>query len=274
MPELKYRRIILKVSGEGLCGVGETGLNPESLDRLAREIKSVVDLGAQIGLVIGGGNLIRGDDLAGKVSIAPAAAHYMGMLATVINAIAIQEILEPLGVDTRVQSAIAIDRVCEPFVRRRAIRHLEKGRVVLFAAGTGNPFVTTDTCAALRASEIGADALLKATKVDGVYTADPVKDRNATRLPFLTYNEVIDGRLRVMDLSAVVMCQENHVPLVVFDLWQSGHMSAIVRGEPLGTLVSETNDRLLKGERRKAKGEKGRVIQVQAPVGRNLDLED
>ncbi len=239
MPRLKYRRIVLKISGEGLCRSGTTGVDGEQLERVAGEIKSVADLGVELGLVIGGGNIVRGSDLAERLGIEAAVAHYMGMLGTMINALAVQEVLEKMGVDTRVQSAIAIDHVCEKFVRRRAIRHLQKGRVVVFAAGTGNPFVTTDTAAALRASEIGADALFKATKVDGVYTADPAKDPTATRHQRLSYNEFIDNRLAVMDLSAIVMCQQNKIPVVVFNLETSGNMRAAAEGRAIGTVVAE-----------------------------------
>lgn len=239
MPELKYKRVVLKISGEGFCKPGSHGIDADELQRIAAEIKSVVDLGAEVCVVIGGGNIVRGDDFAGKLSIEETAAHYMGMLATMINGLAVQEALESIGIDTRVQSAIAIDRVCEPFIRRRAVRHLEKGRVVIFTAGTGNPFVTTDTCAALRASELRAGVLLKATKVDGVFTADPMKNPDAQLKKRMTYNEVIDGRLGVMDLSAVVMCQQNHIPIVVFNLRETGHMRSIVKGERLGTYVGE-----------------------------------
>ncbi len=238
MADLKYRRVVLKISGEGLCRQGTSGIDAEELQRIGAEIKLVVESGVELGLVIGGGNIVRGGDLAKKIKIAEPAAHYMGMLGTVINAIAVQEVLESIGVETRVQSAIAIDRVCEKFVRRRAMRHLEKGRVVVFAAGTGNPFVTTDTAAALRASEIGADALLKATKVDGVYSADPMSDPDAQLHEDLTYNEFIDSRLKVMDLSAMVMCQQNHIPVVVFNLKESGNMRKVVEGERVGTVVS------------------------------------
>ena len=239
MPDLAYKRIVLKISGEGLCTPGTGGIDAGELERIGHEIKAVVDIGTQVGLVIGGGNIVRGGDLAKRIQIDETAAHYMGMLATVINAIAVQEVLESIGVDTRVQSAIAIDRVCESFVRRRAIRHLEKGRVVVFAGGTGNPFVTTDTAAALRASEIGADALLKATKVDGVYTADPVNNPDAEMHTQLTYNEFLDRRLGVMDLSAILMCQQNRIPVVVFNLRESGNMRAVVEGRAIGTIVAE-----------------------------------
>jgi len=239
MSQPKYQRVVLKISGEGLCKSGKSGIDAEELHRVAQEIKGVVDLGVQLALVVGGGNILRGSDLADRAEIAKPAAHYMGMLATVINAVAIQEVLESVGIRTRVQSAFTIDRVCEGFIRRRAIRHLEKGRVVIFAAGTGNPFVTTDTCAALRAAEIQADVLLKATKVDGVYTADPVKDSDARLIEFLSYNDLIDNRLKVMDLSAVMMCQENHVPIIVFNMKVPGHMREVVLGGRIGTMVSE-----------------------------------
>jgi uridylate kinase len=239
MAEVKYRRILLKISGEGLCRPGTTGIDSEQLQRIGKEIKSVADLGVELGLVIGGGNIVRGSDLASRVSIAETTAHYMGMLGTVINALAVQEVLESIGVMTRVQSAISIDSVCERVVRRRAIRHLEKGRVVVFAAGTGNPFVTTDTAAALRASEIGADVLLKATKVDGVYDSDPATNASATMYDRLSYGEVINGRLGVMDLSAIVMCEQNRIPIVVFNLKKEGNMRAVVQGEHVGTMVCE-----------------------------------
>lgn len=239
MADLKYRRVVLKISGEGLCREGTRGIDAQELQRIGVEIKSVVELGVELGLVIGGGNIVRGGDLARKIKIAEPAAHYMGMLGTVINAVAIQEVLESMGLATRVQSAIAIDRVCERFVRRRAMRHLEKGRVVVFAAGTGNPFVTTDTAAALRASEIGADALLKATKVDGVYTADPNTDPDARLHKHLTCNEFIDKRLKVMDLSAMVMCQQNEIPVVVFNMKESGNMRAVLAGDAVGTIVCD-----------------------------------
>ncbi len=238
MPEPKFKRIVLKISGEGLCRPNTTGIDAEELDRIAHEIKTVADLGVEIGLVVGGGNIVRGGELAKRIRIPEAVAHYMGMLGTVINAVAVQEMLESIGLTTRVLSAIAVDRICEKFVRRRAIRHLEKGRIVVFAGGTGNPFVTTDTAAALRASEIGADALLKATKVDGIYTADPATNPDATLHKHLTYNDVIDARLAVMDLSAIVMCQENRIPVAVFNLRRAGTMRAVVEGEDVGTTVS------------------------------------
>ncbi|MCH7814594.1 MAG: UMP kinase, partial [Planctomycetes bacterium] len=186
---------------------------------------------------VGGGNIVRGDEIAVNSPIEVVTGHYMGMLATVINALAVQDALESLGVPTRVQSAVAVDRVCEKFIRRRALRHLEKGRVVIFGGGTGNPYVTTDSCAALRASEIGADVVLKATKVDGVYSADPLKDPKATLFDRLSYDEVLDRRLGVMDVSAIDMCRRNHIPIVVFNLKIAGHMRDVVLGKPIGTLV-------------------------------------
>jgi uridylate kinase len=237
MARTKYRRVLLKISGEGLCAPGSFGIDGAEIGKLAAEIKRVVDLGVQLCIVVGGGNIVRGGVIARNSPIEETTGHYMGMLATVINALAVQDTLESLGVPTRVQSAIAIDRVCEPFIRRRAIRHLEKGRVVIFAGGTGNPFVTTDTGGALRAAEIHADVLLKATKVDGVYSADPNVDSTAVRIPRLTYNEVIDRRLSVMDVSAVDLCQRNGIPIIVFDLKRPGNMRAVVEGAETGTVI-------------------------------------
>ena len=237
MPEPKYRRVLLKVSGESLCGAGATGIDGSLVRALAEELKLVVELGVQVGVVVGGGNFIRGSAFSKDSPVEETTAHYMGMLATVINAVAVQDTLESLGVPTRVQSALAIDRVCEPFIRRRAIRHLEKGLVVIFAAGTGNPFVTTDTGAALRAAEVRADALLKATKVDGVFTADPETDPNATLIPHIAYNEVIDRRLKVMDVSAIDLCQRSGIPIIVLNFQKPGNMKAVVMGEAIGTRI-------------------------------------
>jgi uridylate kinase len=236
-PHAKYKRVLLKVSGEGLCGAGKTGIDGEELRLLAHELKQVHDLGVQVCVVVGGGNIVRGSVIARNTSIEETTGHYMGMLATIINALAVQDTLEAMGVPVRVQSALPVHNVCENFIRRRAIRHMEKGRIVIFAGGTGNPFVTTDTGAALRAAEVRADVLLKATKVDGVYTADPVKDPSAQRLEHLTYNQVIDQRLAVMDLSAVDMCQRSGVPIVVLDLKKPGNMRAVVEGSGRGTLI-------------------------------------
>jgi len=237
MAGTKYNRVLLKLSGEGLCQPGGSGIDGKALRKLADEIKLVVDAGVQVSVVVGGGNLVRGSAIAKDSPIEETTGHYMGMLATVINALAVQDTLESLGVPTRVQSAIPIASVCEPVIRRKAIRHLEKGRVVIFAAGTGNPFVTTDTGAALRASEIRADVLLKATKVDGVYTADPVKDPSAQRIDHLTYNDVIDKRLGVIDVSAVDLCQRSGIPIIVLDLTQPGHMRDVACGAKIGTLI-------------------------------------
>ena len=237
MSNTKYKRVLLKISGEGLCSPGKGGIDGVVLKRLAEEIKTVVDLGVELALVVGGGNLVRGSVIAKDSPIEETTGHYMGMLSTVINAIAVQDTLEALGAPTRVLSAIAIDKVCEPFIRRRAIRHLEKGRVVIFAAGTGNPYVTTDTGAALRATEIKAEVLLKATKVDGVYTADPVTHPDAKRIDHLSFDEVINRRLAVMDLSAVDLCQRSKIPIIVFDLKKAGNMRAVVEGKRTGTII-------------------------------------
>ena len=233
----KYRRVLLKVSGEALMGAGQFGIDVETIDRIARDVKEAADAGTQICMVVGGGNIFRG--LAGSAKgIDRATADYMGMLATVMNALAMQAGLERMGVSSRVQSAIAMNNVCEPYVRRRAIRHMEKGRVVIFAAGTGNPFFTTDTAASLRGIEINADLLLKATKVDGVYSDDPVKNPQATRYPRLTFDKVLNDRLNVMDATSIVMCRDNRLPLRVFNLNNVGDLPRIVRGEELGTLVT------------------------------------
>ena len=237
MSDTRFQRVLLKISGEGLCKRGAGGIDGEELHRLADEIKLVVELGVQVAVVVGGGNLVRGSVISVESPIEETTGHYMGMLATVINALAVQDTLESLGVPTRVQSALAIASVCEPFIRRRAIRHMEKGRVVIFGGGTGNPFLTTDTGAALRAAEIRAEALPKATKVDGVYTADPATDPSAQRIERLTYNEVIDQRLRVMDVSAIDLCQRSRIPIIVLDLKQPGNMSAVVQGRGVGTLI-------------------------------------
>ncbi len=241
MANAQYQRVLLKVSGEGLCAPGATGIDGREVARLAGEIRQVVELGVQVCVVVGGGNLVRGSTIAKDSPIEETTGHYMGMLATVVNALAVQDTLEALGTPTRVQSALAIDTVCERFIRRRAIRHLEKGRVVIFAAGTGNPFVTTDTGAALRAAEVRADVVLKATKVDGVYTADPVSDPEAERIERLTYNEVIDRRLAVMDVSAIDLCQRSRIPIIVLNLMKPGNMRAVVQGEGVGTLI-DTGD--------------------------------
>ena len=234
---LLYRRILLKLSGEALMGAGDYGIDPDVLVRIANEIKEVRELGVQLGIVIGGGNIFRGAGLA-RAGMDRVAGDHMGMLATVINALALQDALERVGAHARVMSALQIHEVSEDYIRRRAIRHLEKGRVTIFGAGTGNPFFTTDTAAALRAIEIGADVLLKGTKVDGVYTADPVKDPQARRYDRLTFDRVINDKLDVMDTTAVVMCRENNVPIRVFNMQVAGDLLRLVRGDDVGTLVT------------------------------------
>jgi len=231
-----YRRILLKLSGEALLGRQQYGIDPEVIRRVATEVAEVSGLGVQVGLVIGGGNIFRGAGLA-EAGMDRVTADHMGMLATVINALALQDALERQGVVARVMSALQIHEVCEDYIRRRAIRHLEKGRVAIFAAGTGNPFFTTDTAASLRAIEIGADVLIKATKVDGVYSADPLKDPNAVRYRSLSFDQVLADQLGVMDATAIVMCRENNLPLVVFNLNSPGDLVRIVKGEAVGTSV-------------------------------------
>lgn len=233
---MKYRRILLKMSGEALAGEKGYGIDAQRLRYYAEEMRSVVQIGVQLAVVIGGGNIFRGIE-GREQGLDRAQADYMGMLATVINGLALQNALEQLGVPTRVQSAIEMARIAEPFIRRRAIRHLEKGRVVIFAAGTGNPFFTTDTAATLRAIEIGADVLLKATQVDGIYTADPKKDLNAQKFDQITYQEAIDRRLHVMDLTAFTLSQENRLPMIVFNILEPGALYRAVLGESVGTLV-------------------------------------
>jgi uridylate kinase len=235
--ETKYKRILLKLSGEALLGEANYGIDPKVLNRLARETQDVQRAGVEVGVVIGGGNIFRGEGLA-AAGMDRVTGDHMGMLATVINALAMQDALEKVGARVRVMSAIKINEVCEDFIRRRAIRHLEKGRIAIFAAGTGNPFFTTDSAAALRAIEIGADLLLKATKVDGVYSADPKKDSNAQRFEQLTYDQVIERKLAVMDTAAIALCRDHKVPLRIFDMSREGDLMRILRGEPIGTLVS------------------------------------
>ncbi len=235
---MKYKRILLKLSGEALAGDRqEYVINPQILERYAKEIKKVVQKGVQIAIVVGGGNIYRGSE-ANISGIDKVQGDYMGMLATVINGMALQSAIEKQGVYTRLMSAIRIEQVCEPFIRRRAIRHLEKGRVVIFAAGTGNPYFTTDSAASLRAIEIEAQVVLKGTKVDGIYTADPMKDATATRYANLTFDEVYQKGLNVMDMTAFTLCKENNLPIIVFDMNQEGNLLRIVEGEEVGTLVA------------------------------------
>jgi len=237
MARSPYKRIMLKLSGEALMGDQQYGIDLAILDKIASEIKEIYGLGIEIAIVIGGGNIFRGL-AASAQGMERASADYMGMLATVLNALALQNALENRGVVTRVQSAIEMRELAEPYIRRRAVRHLEKKRVVIFAAGTGNPYFTTDTAAALRAMEIGAEVIMKATKVDGVYSADPVKDPAATKYDRLTYIEVLQKDLRVMDATAISLCMDNNLPIIVFNLNTSGNIQRIVMGESIGTLVA------------------------------------
>jgi uridylate kinase len=233
----RYKRILLKLSGESLMGDHAYGLNPVVLAQYAHDIKAITDMGVQVAVVIGGGNIYRGMNEK-ETGIERAQGDYMGMLATVINGIAMQSMLEKVGVETRLQSAIKMDQVAEPFIRRKAIRHLEKGRVVIFGAGTGNPYFTTDTAGSLRAVEINADAILKGTRVDGIYDSDPEKNPDAVRFASISYAEAISLNLKVMDMTAFTLCQENNMPIIVFDMNQAGNLGRIVNGEQIGTVVS------------------------------------
>jgi len=235
--EEAFQRILLKLSGEALLGKEDYGIDPDIIHRIAVEISDVTRLGIQVAVVIGGGNIFRGAGLA-ESGIDRVTGDHMGMLATVVNALALQDALESINADARVMSAVSVHDVCEDYIRRRAIRHLEKGRVVICAGGTGNPFFTTDTAAALRAIEIGADIVLKATKVDGVYSADPVKDPSAVRFDQLGYDQVIESKLGVMDANAIVLCRGQAMPIRVFNVFDEGNLVRIMQGEPIGTLVS------------------------------------
>lgn len=234
---MKYNRVLLKLSGESLMGSQQYGIDPKILEQYANDIHLVVEKGVNVAIVIGGGNIFRGvQGVAGGIADR-SQADYMGMLATVINSMALQGALEKIGIKTRLQSAINMEQICEPFIRRRAMRHLEKGRVVIFGAGTGNPYFTTDTAASLRAVEIEADLVLKGTRVDGIYTADPEKDPNATRFEEVSYSEVYERGLNVMDLTAITLCQENNLPIMVFDMNKPGNFLRVCAGEKVGTLV-------------------------------------
>lgn len=241
MTSPRYKRILLKLSGEALMGERGYGIDLAVLDTITSEVTEVAGLGVEVAIVIGGGNIFRGLSGAAK-GMERASADYMGMLATVLNALALQNVLENKGIVTRVQSAIEMRELAETYIRRRAVRHLEKGRVVIFAAGTGNPYFTTDTAAALRAMEIGAEVIMKATKVDGVYSADPVKDKTATKFDRLTYIDVLQKDLRVMDATAISLCMDNNLPIIVFNLNVPGNIKKIVMGETIGTLVSGRNN--------------------------------
>lgn len=233
----KYSRVLLKLSGESLMGDRNFGIDPKMLEQYATDIKAITNIGVQVAIVIGGGNIYRGMNES-ETGIERAQGDYMGMLATVINGMALQAALEKTDVKTRLQSAIKMEQVAEPYIRRRAIRHLEKGRVVIFGAGTGNPYFTTDTAGSLRAIEINADVILKGTRVDGIYTADPEKDKTATRFDKLSFNDVISQGLKVMDMTAFTLCQENNLPIIVFDMNATGNLLSVVTGKAVGTLVS------------------------------------
>jgi len=234
---LKYSRVLLKLSGEALAGDRGFGIEPAVVDRLTDEVKSLHEMGVSLGMVIGGGNIVRGA-MASRKGMDRVQADYMGMLSTIINALAVQDLLERKGVETRVMTAIRMEEVAEPYIRRRAMRHMEKGRVVIFAGGTGNPYFSTDTAAVLRAIEMNSDLVIKATKVQGIYTADPVEDPSAEFIPTITFHEVVTRELAVMDAPAVSLCKENGLPIIVLNLEERGAVAAAIRGEQVGTLVS------------------------------------
>lgn len=249
MKKMRYNRILLKLSGEALMGDKGYGIDPSTVQYIASEIKEVVDTGVEIAVVIGGGNIFRGVAASVK-GMERASADYMGMLATIINALALQNELEKINIPTRVQSAIEMRALAEPYIRRRAVRHLEKGRVVIFAAGTGNPYFTTDTAAALRAMEIGAEVIMKATKVDGVYSSDPVKDPGAKKFDTISYIDVLRKGLSVMDSTAISLCMDNHLPIVVFNAKGKGNIKKIIMGKKIGTLVGGNNGEGVKKKNR------------------------
>lgn len=232
----KYKRVLLKLSGEALQGPGQFGISSDVIEYVSEEIKTIYSLGVETAIVIGGGNIFRGVSTSSK-GMDRSTADYMGMLATVINALALQDFLEKKGLSTRVQTALEIKQVAEPFIKRRAIRHLEKGRIVIFASGTGNPFFTTDTAATLRALQMGADIIMKATKVDGIYDKDPVKNKDASKFAELTYMEILKKGLKVMDATSISLCMEGNIPIVVFDLFEKGNIEKVIRGEKVGTIV-------------------------------------
>ncbi|MDP6692889.1 MAG: UMP kinase [Phycisphaerales bacterium] len=238
MTKPTYKRAILKISGESFSSKGVLGIDPDELDIIASQIAKAVESGTQLAVVVGGGNMIRGSELSERIGIPQATADYMGMLGTVINALALKEVVEKHGQPARVMSALDIESVAEPFIRARALRHFEKGRVLILAAGTGNPFFTTDTCASLRAIELNADVLLKATKVDGVYDSDPDSNENATRFDHLTFSDAINRKIGVMDLTALSMCMEHNLPVVVFNFKNHGNICRVIEGESIGTMVT------------------------------------
>jgi uridylate kinase len=237
MPKSKYKRVLLKLSGESFCEQGGYGIDGGQLESIAARIAEVSKLGPQVAVVVGAGNFIRGQKFSQKTQIPRNTADYMGMLTTIINACALQEALEKMGQTTRVMSAIEVEAMCEPFILRRAMRHFEQGRIVILAGGTGNPFFTTDTCAALRAAELEADLLIKATKVDGVYSDDPQKNPEAKLFEKLSYQDVLEKNLRVMDHSAISLCRENKIPIVVLNIFKQGNITKAIRGEPVGTVI-------------------------------------
>lgn len=239
MTDIRYKRVLLKLSGESFCKPGGFGIEGEPLESIAERIIRLSKAGLQVAIVVGGGNFLRGAAFSQKSHIPRTTADYMGMLATVINACALQETLEKLGQPTRVCSAIDVSAICEPFIRRRAIRHLELGRVVILAGGTGNPFFSTDTCAALRASEIGAELMIKATKVDGVYTDDPKKNPDAVMIKSMTYQDVLSKNLKVMDPAAISLCRENNIPIIVLNIFDEGNITRALHGEDVGTRIAE-----------------------------------
>jgi len=234
-----YKRVLLKISGEGFCKPGGFGLDPDEVRTIARQIQEVADTGCQLAVVVGGGNFLRGALFSREANVRRATADYMGMVATVLNGLALQDSLEALGVDTRVQCAIEMQDVAEPFIRRRCIRHLEKGRIVILTGGTGNPFFTTDTCSALRASEIEAEVLLKATKVDGVYSEDPQTHPDATLYHRLTYDDVVRQNLKIIDVAAISLCKDGRIPIIVFNMWENGNIRRVIAGESIGTRIGE-----------------------------------
>ncbi len=232
----KYKRVLLKLSGEALQGSGQFGINSDVIEYVSEEIRTLYSLGVETAIVIGGGNIFRGVSSSSK-GMDRSTADYMGMLATVINALALQDFLERKGLPTRIQTALEIKQVAEPFIKRKAIRHLEKGRIVIFASGTGNPFFTTDTAATLRALQMGADIIMKATKVDGIYDKDPVKNKDASKFSELTYMEILKKGLKIMDATSISLCMEENIPIVVFDLFEKGSIERVIRGEKVGTIV-------------------------------------
>ena len=236
MGQLKYKRILLKLTGESMAGAQKEGVLYDAVREIAKEIKEVQEMGAEIAVVIGGGNILRGS-LASAAGIDRTTADYMGMLGTVINGLALQSALEQMGTETRMQTSITMSQVAEPFVRRRAVRHLEKKRVLIFSGGTGNPYFTTDTTASLRAMEIGAEVILKATKVDGVYTSDPMKDKSARKYTELKFIDVLKNGINVMDAAAISLCMDNQLPIIVFNLFEKGNIKRVICGEPIGTIV-------------------------------------